>query len=305
MGGAQLLQLYRTSLPGDDYMASYADWLKVQKGGANGSNAFDPAPRYIRNNRDLAQYLLVDFSGQGNIQAALLLLSYGNPALSPNNPYVHSITQSGGITFGSQAILDLVGRGPEALRATFCQKWLVHRRLRPETFAGRIHNHITGAAKYPIHSDILNSAALKATFSAHGTYLLPMPYPAGSPTHPSYPAAHSATVGAGVTMLKAFFNESFMIPNPVVPSDDGLSLVPYTGAPLTVGGELNKLASNVSLGRLAGGVHYRTDGTEGVKLGEEIALSILRDTATIYQEEFPGFTLTRFDGTPVTICPNC
>jgi hypothetical protein len=57
-------------------MASYADWLKVQKGGANGSNAFDPAPRYIRNNRDLAQYLLVDFSGQGNIQAALLLLSY-------------------------------------------------------------------------------------------------------------------------------------------------------------------------------------------------------------------------------------
>ena len=96
-----------------------------------------------------------------------------------------------------------------------------------------------------------------------------------------------------------------MIPNPVVASDDGLSLVPYTGAPLTVGGELNKLASNISLGRLAGGVHYLSDGVEGVKLGEEIALSILRDTATIYHEEFPGFTLTRFDGTPVTICPNC
>jgi hypothetical protein len=106
-------------------------------------------------------------------------------------------------------------------------------------------------------------------------------------------------------MLKAFFNESFVIPNPVVPSDDGLSLVPYTGALITVGGELNKLASNVSLGRLAGGVHYRTDGTEGIKLGEAIALSILRDTATIYHEEFPGFTLTRFDGTRVTICPNC
>jgi membrane-associated phospholipid phosphatase len=199
----------------------------------------------------------------------------------------------------------MVSRGPESLRAAFCQKWLVHRRIRPEAFAGRIHNHVTGAAKYPIHSDILNSAALKAIFSAHGSYLLPMPYPAGSPTHPSYPAAHSATVGAGVTMLKAFFNESFVIPNPVVPSDDGLSLVPYTGALITVGGELNKLASNVSLGRLAGGVHYRTDGTEGIKLGEAIALSILRDTATIYHEEFPGFTLTRFDGTRVTICPNC
>ena len=305
MGGAQLPQFYRTSVQGDDYMTSYADWLKVQKGAANGSNVFDTVPRYIRNNRDLAHYLLVDWAGQGNMQAALLLLSYGNPALSPNNPYLRSATQAGGITFGGMDVLDVVSRAPDSLRAAFCQKWLVHRRLRPETFAGRIHNHVTGAAKYPIHSDILNSAALKMTFSAHGTYLLPMPYPAGSPMHPSYPAAHSAVVGMGVTLLKAFFNESFVIPSPVVPSDDGLSLVPYTGAELTVGGELNKLASNVSLGRLAGGVHYRTDGTEGVRLGEEIALSILRDIATIYNEEFPGFTLTRFDGTAVTICPNC
>jgi PAP2 superfamily len=305
MGGAQLPQVYRTSVPGDDYMTSYADWLKVQKGGGAGSNVFDSASRYLRNNRDLAQYLLVDFSGQANIQTELLLESYGNPALSPNNPYLRSATQSGGITFGRQDNLVLVGRGPESLRAAFCQKWLVHRRIRPEAFAGRIHNHVTGAAKYPIHSDILNSAALKAVFSAHGTYLLPMPYPAGCPTHPSYPAAHSATVGAGVTMLKALFNESFVIPNPVVPSDDGLSLVPYTGAPLTVGGELNKLASNISLGRLAGGVHYRTDGTEGVKLGEAIALSILRDLATTYHEEFPGFTLTRFDGSTIAICPGC
>ena len=123
--------------------------------------------------------------------------------------------------------------------------------------------------------------------------------------HPSYPAAHTVTAAAGVTMLKAFFNESFVIPNPVVASDDGLSLVPYSGPPLTVGGELNKLAANISLGRDAGGVHYRTDGTEGLKLGEAVALSILRDLATIYHEEFPGFTLTRFDGIPVTICPEC
>ena len=305
IGGAQLPQLYRTSAPGDDYMTSYADWLKVQNGVAAGSNVFDPTHRYIRNNRDLAHYLLIDFAGQGNILAALLLLSYGGPALSPSNPYLHSATQSGGITFGGMDILDVVSRGPDSLRAAFFQKWLVHRRLRPETFAGRIHNHVIGAAKYQIHSDILNSAALKTIFSAHGTYLLPMPYPAGAPTHPSYPAAHSAIAGTGVTLLKAFFNESFVIPSPVVPSDDGLSLLPYTGAPLTVGGELNKLASNVSLGRLAGGVHYRSDGTEGLKLGEEIALSILRDVATIYHEEFPGFTLTCFDGTPVTICPNC
>jgi hypothetical protein len=202
--------------------------------------------------------------------------------------------------------LDLVWSAPiNALHAVWCQKWLVHRRIRPETFGGRIHNHVTGAAKYPIHADVLNSDALQATFKARGNYLLPMPYPEGCPNHPSYPAAHAVTGGAGVTMLKAFFNESFVIPSPVVPSDDGLTLVPYDGPPLTVGGELNKLAANVSLGREACGVHYRSDGVEGMRLGEEIALSILRDVAATYNEQFPGFSLTRFDGTPVTICPDC
>jgi hypothetical protein len=192
-----------------------------------------------------------------------------------------------------------------ALRAVFCQKWLVHRRVRPEAYAGLVHNHVTGAAKYPIHSDVLNSGALQAIFKARGNYLLPMPYPEGCPMHPSYPAAHAVTAGAGVTMLKAIFNESFVIPNPVVPSDDGLTLLPYTGPPLTVLGELNKVAANASLGREACGVHWRSDGVAGMLLGEEIALSILRDIATIFNEPFAGFSLTSFDGTSVTICPDC
>jgi hypothetical protein len=305
-GAAQFAQLYRTTVPGDDYMTTYTAWLNVQKGVPAGSNVFDPTPRYIRNNRDLSEYLHRDFSGQANVLATMLLLSYGAPALNPNNPYLSSATQNGGITFGSQSALELVWSAPIcALRSVFYQKWLVHRRIRPEAFAGRVHNHVTGAAKYPIHSDVLNSAALQAIFKARGNYLLPMPYPEGCPTHPSYPAAHAVTAGAGVTMLKALFNESFVIPNPVVPSDDGLTLVPYTGDPLTVGGELNKVAANASLGREACGVHWRTDGVEGMRLGEEIALSILRDAATIYHEQFPGFSLTRFDGTPVTICPEC
>jgi hypothetical protein len=305
-GATMLPQLYRTSVAGDDHLTSYQDWLNVQKGGAAGSNMFDSAPRYIRNNRDLSLYLLVDFSGQANIQTALQLSSYGNAALSPNNPYLHSATQVGNVTFGGAMWLDFAVRAANpAQRANFFQKWLVHRRIRPEAFAGRIHNHVTGAASYPIHSDILNSAALKAVFSAHGTYLLPMAYPAGSPVHPSYPAAHATTAGCGITMLKALFNESFVIPNPVVASDDGMSLLPYNGPALTVGNELNKLASNIALGRDAAGVHYRSDGIQGILLGEAIALSILRETATLYNEEFPGFTLTRFDGRVETICPYC
>src|SRR6516162_7320066 len=306
MGASTLTQLYRTAIAGDDYWTSYADWLKGQRGGATGSNKFDSTPRYIRNNRDLAMYLLVDWSGQANVMAALILNGFGTPALSPSNPYLHSATQVGQITFGAAGLIDLVNRVPNpANRACWYQKWLVHRRLRPEAFGGRIHNLVTGTAKYPIHSDVLNSAALKAVSSMTGSYLLPMAYPTGSPLHPSYPAAHVVTAGAGITVLKALFNESFVIPSPVTPSDDGLSLAPYTGAPLTVGGELNKLASNIAMGRDAGGVHYRSDGVEGIKLGEAIAISILRDTATLYNEVFPGFSFTKYDGTPVTICPGC
>jgi len=305
-GAAQFAQLYRTTVAGDDYMTTYPAWLNVQKGVAAGSNVFDPTPRYIRNNRDLSEYLHRDFMGQANVLATLLLLSYGAPALNPSNPYLSSATQGGSITFGAQAALDMMWSSPiNALHAVFNQKWLVHRRVRPEAFGGRIHNHVTGAAKYSIHPDVLNSGALQATFKARGNYLLPMPYPEGCPQHPSYPAAHAVTGGAGVTMLKAMFNESFVIPSPVAPSDDGLTLVPYDGPPLTVLSELNKLAANVSLGREACGVHYRSDGVEGMRLGEEIAISMLRDMATLYNEQFPGFTLTRFDGTSVTICPNC
>jgi hypothetical protein len=306
MGSGQFTPLYRTTMPGDDYITDYTTWLNVQRGAAAGSNVFDTTARYIRNTRDLSEYLHRDFMDQAGLLATLLLLSYGNPALTPTNPYPRSATQGGSITLGSQDALNLVSRAPiAALRAVWCQKWLVHRRLRPEAFAARIHNHVIGAAKYPIHAEILNSPVLKAIFSAKGTYLLPMPYPEGSPMHPSYPAAHTVSAAAGVTVLKAFFNESFVIPNPVVASDDGLTLLPYTGDPLTVGGELNKLAANMTFGRDAGGVHYRSDGVEGLKLGEAVALSMLRDIATTYHEEFPGFTLTRFDGTRVTICPDC
>jgi hypothetical protein len=305
-GAATFTQTYRTSVASDDFMTNFPAWLAIQRGAAAASNVFDTTPRYIRNNRDMAEYLHRDFTYQAYSMAALLLGSLGNPALAPNNYYLNSTTQAGSITFGAMFNLDLVARAAiYALRAVWYQKWLVHRRLRPEAFGGRIHTTMLGTAKYPIHADVLNSAALPAVFKATGSYLLPMPYPEGSPMHPSYPAAHAAVAGACVTVLKALYNPSFVIPSPVTASDDGLSLIPYTGSALTVGDELNKLASNMSMGRNAGGVHYRSDGIAGLNLGEAVAISMLRDVATIVHEQFSGFTLTRFDGTTVTICPDC
>jgi hypothetical protein len=135
-----------------------------------------------------------------------------------------------------------------------------------------------------------------------------MAFPEGSPTHPAYGAGHATVAGACVTILKAWFNESTRLVDigltPMQPTDDGLSLVPYAGADaadLTVGDELNKIASNVALGRNTAGVHWRSDATESLKLGEQLAIGILKEHRGCYNEDFNGFSLTKFDGTTVTV----
>jgi hypothetical protein len=94
---------------------------------------------------------------------------------------------------------------------------------------------------------------------------------------------------------------SSLIPKPVVTSSDGLSLLPYSGPPLTIGSELNKLASNITHGRDTAGLHWRSDGMEGLKLGEAIAIGILRDYKATFNEPFSGFSLTKFDGATIKI----
>ena len=74
-----------------------------------------------------------------------------------------------------------------------------------------------------------------------------------------------------------------------------------SGPPLTVGGELNKIASNVALGRNIAGVHWRSDATESILLGEQVAIGLLREQRASYNEPFSGFNLTRFDGTSMIV----
>jgi len=229
-------------------MTTYNAWLAVQQGRYSppkpGAATPPPPPptRYLVTGRDLASYLHADFSYQAYTNAGLILNKLG--FLDAGNPYLHSKTQAGVATFGPAHLFDLVSKvANAAIKACWYQKWLVHRRLRPEEFGGRVHNHKTGAAPYPIHADLLaHSGALAATAQKYGSYLLPLQFPEGAPNHPSYPAGHCAITGACVTVLKAWFDESATMPAPVVASADGSALVPYGGAPLTVGGELNKLA---------------------------------------------------------------
>lgn len=303
-GTLTISQLQETVLPGVDYVTDYATWLSIQNGfNPIASDAFDLTPRYVRNGRDLATYVHFDALYEAYLNACLILLGIGAP-FDPGNPY-ESLTKTDAFgTFGGPHILSLVTEvATRALKAVWYQKWYVHRQLRPEEFGSRIHNHLTNAAAYPINAEILNSQAPQQVFLTYGSYLLPQAYPEGCPLHPSYGAGHATVAGACVTILKAWFDGSFVIPDPVVPNGAGTQLIPYTGPDagvLTVSGELNKVAANIAMGRDFAGIHWRTDYSESLKLGEAVAIGILEEQKATYREG-GSFTLTRFDGTTVTI----
>ena len=245
----------------------------------------------------------VDALYEAYLNACLILLGMGAP-FDLGNPYATATKQDAFATWGGPHVLSLVTEvATRALKAVWYQKWFVHRRLRPEAFGGLVHNRMTGAATYPINAEILGSAAMRAVFRKYGSYLLPQAYPEGSPLHPAYGAGHATVAGACVTILKAWFDEPFIIPDPVVPNSKSTELVAYTGpgaGSLTVGGELNKVAANIAIGRNFAGIHWRTDYSESLKLGEAIALGILEEQRATYNEG-GSFTLTKFDGTTVTI----
>eukprot|EP00171_Calliarthron_tuberculosum_P000069 IDg69t1 len=133
------------------------------------------------------------------------------------------------------------------------------------------------------------------------SYLLPMAFSEGSPMHPSYGSGHATVAGACVTVLKAFFKEDHVLKNVFEVDEDGESLVKSSSnVELTVRGELEKLADNISIGRDVAGVHYFSDQWESLLLGERIAIGILEETQLTLRENFQ-FTLTKFDGTEIKI----
>ncbi len=291
---------------GANYMTDFASWLSIQNGVSPAqTDLFDSTFRYIRNGRDLGQWVHVDVLFQGYFQAFLCIAGMGVP-FDAGNPYAGSLNQIGFGTFGGPHIATLLCEvSTRALKAVWNQKWFIHRRLRPEVFAARVHRTLNNGANYPVHPDILTSINTNTRlggFLPAGNALLPQAFPEGSPTHPSYGAGHATVAGACATILKAWFDESFIIQNPVVPDANGLNLLPYTGGDtLTIGGELNKIASNVANGRNIAGVHWRSDATESLKLGESIAISILKEQKSCYNEVFNGFNLTKFDGTTIVV----
>ncbi len=294
------------AMAGEDFMITMTEYLRQQEAQAPvGTLTYGTTPLFIRNLRDLATWVHKDVLFQAYFQAMLGLLKIEAP-LKPGIPYVTSSqNQEGFATWGGPFIASLSTMGAaDALKAAWFLKWNVHRRLRPEVFGARLHNHKVGPHLYPIHSDALNSTIIDLIFAETGTYLLPQAFPEGSPLHGSYPAGHATVAGVSVTLLKALFVETTVMTNNLMPNtaDDGATVVTLSpAATLTVGGELNKLAWNIALGRNGAGVHWRSDAMESLRLGERVAIRLLRDIATTYPEPFEGFTFTDFDGNAVTV----
>ncbi len=323
-----------------DFLIKESDWLDAQNGVDNPAKSpdFDPAASYIFRGRDLANFVHIDELFQAYFLASLTLGTPQNRGglSAPHdsgNPYDgfhynaqtgtfqrRSSTQTGFGTLGEPNVKGMVTEvGTRALKAVWYQKWFVHRRLRPEEFAGRVHFQKKGARDYqldpsgrldPVLAKILPSN--KAANGGEDSWLLPMAFPEGCPLHPAYGAGHATVAGACVTILKALFHEEITFfdlgaciyipsvngqkdPAVLKPGDPGYA---SAAKELTIGGELNKLASNISLGRNFAGVHWRSDHAESLKLGEKVALNFLRETVQTYNEQV-SFRVTGFDGTQV------
>jgi hypothetical protein len=308
LGAQEMNQQMITYLAGLDYMTDATTFQQVQNGIDTGlRNQLDPQRRCLNNGRALGAYTHVDVLYQAYFTAYLMLNTLGVP-LNPGNPYVSSSTENGFGTFGqpdfAAALAAVAGF---ALNCVWYHKWYVHLRQRPESGGAIVRQILVGQGGTfdgSVNDNVLNSMAVQRSFNRYGDYFLSQAFPEGSPTHPAYPTGHGTVAGACITILKFFFDGNFVIPDPVVPSSDGLSLVPYTGGDagqITVNGELNKLAHNISFGHgIHSGIHWRSDTDSSIQLGETLAISVLQDRALTYNEKFTVH-FTKIDGTTATI----
>ena len=329
-GSIRIDQRVRVAEPFKDYMTTWEAWLDVQNAAqVNGLETYcsDPGYRFIATPRDLATYVHYDALYQAYLNACLILLGLGvgfDPGIPFQAPDFQD-KQQGFAQFGGPQILSLVTEvATRALKAVRFQKFNVHRRLRPEAVGGWITRYANGATEnLEVIQTLVDGLGeeLLEEVAAHNqqqnerfadrqsdrnngfdkSFLLPMAFPEGSPMHPAYGAGHATVAGACVTILKAFFDTGTTLPFCYQASADGSRLEKVEiGQLLTVEGELNKLAANISIGRNWAGVHYYTDYIESLRLGEQIAIGILQEQKLTYRENF-SMTIPLFDGGSIRI----
>jgi hypothetical protein len=309
---------------GFDFVTNFPEYLFVENG--NGPllptpNTADPTPRFIRNVRDVGNLANSDSIFSIYFRTAITLGGLGI-GVDPNSPYANDVRINGFNTFSTSYLLQLLAQAGQTEAAAFYEKWFVHRKVRPEAHANLVDGILNNRFKLNpnMHPDLFNSSVLPLIFERNqqlnvkrglgttGSFLLPQELNGGSPSDPSSPAGHAFTAGAAVTMIKAVLDVGTPAnPKPwpvqaMQASADGLSLVNASATNLTVLGELNKLAANVSEGRNMLGINWRvSDNMHGMFMGEKVAIRLLDELGATYPEKFKGFTLTKFDGTTILV----
>jgi hypothetical protein len=310
---------------GKDYNNTEAEWLDTLEGKDQNAAEYNPNtpsgdnPRgYIATPRHLATIVNAEPPYQEYLIAALRLI--GTVEFDRRLEYVVPDTDGDGET--EIDVFDYVDGGPiglfellarvsrHALLAAFFQKYYVHFRCRPETYAGRVRaQQQDSQTDLEIDELLIESEILRNRTGEEN--LLSSAYEEGSPVHPAYPSGHSVIAGACGTVLKTWFEDEDWpegLPYYVPTHDDdtfgtfgtGLkdlkSDADCAGVPAGHNGvaqEIDKLMANVGIGRMFAGVHYYSDHYEGVKLGEQVAVGVMADIFNRADEavtERPGFT---------------
>lgn len=301
-----------------------SSWLAIQNGEGDGAvlgAAEVKGPFHCVTPEVLGSKVHDDPLYQFYYNAALIALPNVGPEFKGNEYTTRWTTASGPDILHAVAAV-AVG----ALRVAWQNKYMIGMKVRPEVYAQRVEvgsNDATLKNSVPGLATIVDAFATMPADLFGANKFLQLQFPEGSPTHPAWPAGHSTVAGAGVTVLKAMLRTHNEDGTRRLWSDTGLPLYEAVwtdgtktdtklqaapAAACTIIGELNKLGSNVAIGRDWAGVHTRCDGDCGVKLGEEYAISFLVDKAKEYHEsytgEFTGFTLEKYDGTTVLINAN-
>jgi membrane-associated phospholipid phosphatase len=299
IGGFPQIQKYATDLEGSDFMKTWETAVSVQNGVVTeGPASIRSTPRYLITGRDLASYVHSDEPYLTWQNACSLLFTLGVP-LNPTLAASSTSSSNYHINLGRpdiQALLGMAGRSAQL--AAWYQKWHALF-LRPEAFGLEVERVYRNSMN-PDHisGELLRNPIIERIRSQNGNALLPQAYPEGAPLHPSTPAAHGAVAGACATILKFFFDARHEI-EIYAPNADGTELI-ATGQVTTVGDEINKLASNMVIGRCWAGIHYNMDAIRGLKLGQKVAISCLQDLIYRYPQKL-SVSLTKFNGKVITI----
>lgn len=292
-GIASFEQKYACAAENVDFLQSQELLLSVQNGITKEVAPARGKARYMQTLRDLCTYVHLDDSLQAGLNAALILNTLKCPSVKPKS----KINENLFVDLGGLDLYELICTAVRScMLCAWYHKWSILK-IRPEAFGLEIDRKLGQGEGIVINEELLSSKILEKVFQKQGNYLLSQAYPEGAPCHPSMPSGHASYMGATVTILKAWYDEEFEL-DAFVPNKDGSKLDPL-GYKLRVGDELNKLAANISSGRNAAGIHYRSDMC-GLELGEAVALKILQAAVQRYTYQVE-FVLHKFDGQKVSI----